>query len=91
VRNTIMRIPWKHIEGTAWGKQKEKLCLEYELASFAKFKRLGNRQEAWEEVCEDRVVAVLEYGGRQQPLWVNSQRSPEEWGVIGDIELTYCP
>ncbi|KAK8042482.1 hypothetical protein PG994_012965 [Apiospora phragmitis] len=75
-------------EGTAWDKHSEKICLEYEIAAFAQFKRSEDGHELWEEGCEDRLLSGKDVGGRKLPL-AEQHRNPEEWRVNDDDE--YVP
>ncbi len=43
--------------GSAWDKERQKFCLEYEAAAFVQYtKRDDGSGEAWVEACEDRLI-----------------------------------
>jgi len=45
----------KWFVGSAWDKEQEKFCLQYEAAAFVQYKRTED-SEAWVEACEDRLL-----------------------------------
>lgn len=70
--------------GSAWDKEQEKLCLDYEAAAFVEYKRLDDGRESWVEACEDRLLVHGEDGVFQEPPIPSLEqrgRNPEQWRV----------
>ncbi|KAK4097158.1 hypothetical protein N658DRAFT_489421 [Parathielavia hyrcaniae] len=78
--------------GSAWDKEREKLCLEYEAAAFVQFKRSEDGSETWVEACEDRLFEEDADGVRQEPPILTPEqptRNPEEWRVNDDDDYAF--
>lgn len=70
--------------GTAWDKEEEKLCLEFECAAFFHYTRSADSRELWEEACENRLAPRTSTGAYQEPPDIEVGRNPEEWRVNDD-------
>ncbi|KAK3896699.1 hypothetical protein C8A05DRAFT_39754 [Staphylotrichum tortipilum] len=77
--------------GSAWDKEREKLCLEYEAAAFVQFKRSEDGGETWVEACENRLLMRGQDGEQRPPILNPEQlgRNPEEWRVNDEDDYQY--
>jgi hypothetical protein len=81
----------KWFVGSAWDKEQEKFCLQYEAAAFVQYKRTED-SEAWVEACEDRLLVYGQDGKQQQPPIVNPGQLgliPEEWRVNDEDDYQF--
>ncbi|KAH6653135.1 hypothetical protein BKA67DRAFT_568673 [Truncatella angustata] len=81
------RTDW--FTGSAWDKESESLCLEYEAVAFIHFKRSENGQETWVEACEDRLLVIGDDQEQQAPPIPSQRREPEQWRVNDDDDYLY--
>jgi hypothetical protein len=78
--------------GSAWDKEREKLCVEAEAAAFVQYKRSGDGGESWVEACKDRLLVRGEDGKMQQPPVPSPEqcrRNPEEWRVNDEDDYQF--
>lgn len=81
------RTDW--FKGSAWNKEVEAFCLEYEAVAFVQYQRLEEGSENWAEACEERLLDRGQDGRWQEPPIPDQRRDPEEWRVNDDDDYIY--